>query len=135
VASGIGFGAIFVLLGSTTADAAIWPMLVARPLAVTLTASVAVIVAARTAQPGRTLLVAPAAALPFAAAAGTLDVSANMLYMAATQRGLLSIVAVIASLYPAATVVLARVVLGERLHRLQLAGLVAATVGIVAMAG
>jgi drug/metabolite transporter (DMT)-like permease len=134
VASGIGFGAIFVLLGSTTADAAIWPMVVARPLAVTLTAATAVIVAARTAQHRRTLLVAPAAALPYAAAAGTLDVSANVIYMAATQRGLLSIVAVVASLYPAATVVLARVVLGERLHRVQLAGLAAATLGIIAMA-
>jgi uncharacterized membrane protein len=134
VGSGIGFGVIYVLLGSTTEDAGIWPLVVARPTSVVLTAMAAVLVAARTGGPRRPLLVASRASLPFVAAAGVLDVSANAAYIAATQRGLLSIVAVLSSLYPAATVVLARIVLGERLHRLQLVGLAAAGFGIVAMA-
>ncbi len=58
--------------------------------------------------------------------AGVLDVAANLLYLLATRRGLLSLVAVLTSLYPASTVVLARVVLHERLHRPQVAGLACA---------
>jgi drug/metabolite transporter (DMT)-like permease len=68
------------------------------------------------------------------AGAGVFDVTANAAYLAATQRGLLSIVAVLSSLYPASTVVLARIVLAERLHRIQLGGLVLAALGVAAMA-
>ena len=66
--------------------------------------------------------------------AGVLDTTANALYLAAASRGLLSLVAVIAALYPASTVVLARVVLGERVQRWQLGGfaLAAVAVGLVA---
>jgi drug/metabolite transporter (DMT)-like permease len=52
----------------------------------------------------------------------------------ATQRGLLAIVAVIGSLYPAATVVLARIFLQERLNRLQITGVVAALVAAASLA-
>ena len=79
-------------------------------------------------------IVAVRSSWPMVAGAGTLDISANVLYLAATNAGLLSIVAVLSSLYPAATVVLARVVLGERLHRVQVVGLALAAAGIAAMA-
>ncbi len=67
-------------------------------------------------------------------AAGLLDVAANLLYLLSTREGLLSIVAVLTSLYPARTVLLARVFLGERIGRLQMAGLAAAVAGVVMMA-
>ena len=133
VVSGVGFGAIFVLLGNTTEDAGLWPMLTARPLAVALTAIVASAIALRGHRPVRPVIVPVRASWWFAAGAGVLDVSANGIYIAAAHSGLLSIVAVLSSLYPASTVVLARVVLGERLHRVQLAGLALAACGIVAM--
>ena len=66
---------------------------------------------------------------------GALDMIANGLYLVAVRQGQLSLVATLASLYPASTVLLARYVLGERLGRLQWAGVVAAvgaTVLIVA---
>lgn len=68
------------------------------------------------------------------AAIGLCDVLANGLYAAATVRGLLSVVAVLGSLYPAVTVVLARVIHHERLSRVQDLGVAAALVGVVLIA-
>jgi drug/metabolite transporter (DMT)-like permease len=65
---------------------------------------------------------------------GLLDSSANMLYAAATVRGLLAVVAVLGNLYPAVTVLCARVLLGERLSRQQDAGVVLAVVGVALVA-
>ena len=66
-------------------------------------------------------------------AIGLCDVSANALFAVASGRGLLSLVAVLGSLYPVMTVVLARFVLGERLTRLQLAGVGTALAGIAVL--
>ncbi len=66
--------------------------------------------------------------------AGSLDVLATGLYGVATTRGALSVVSVIASLFPVVTVVLARVILHERLHRLQVAGVALAISGVVLIA-
>jgi drug/metabolite transporter (DMT)-like permease len=66
--------------------------------------------------------------------AGVLDVSANGLYALATRHGLLSIVSVASSLYPLATVALARLVLRERVRRLQELGVLAALTGVVLIA-
>lgn len=59
------------------------------------------------------------------------DAGANLLFAWATQRGLLSITAAVGSLYPVATVLLAYVVLHERLHRIQIVGVVAALFGVM----
>ena len=61
--------------------------------------------------------------------AGVLDNTANLLFVLASARGLLSLVAVVGSLYPVVTVLLARVVLRERLRRWQLVGVIAALAG------
>ncbi len=65
---------------------------------------------------------------------GVLDLSANGLYAIATRHGLLSVVAVASSLYPLATVLLARIVLGERVRRIQEVGIVAALAGVALIA-
>jgi drug/metabolite transporter (DMT)-like permease len=67
------------------------------------------------------------------AAIGLCDVAANALFALASRHGLLSLVSVIGSLYPVTTVVLAHVILGERLSRAQLAGVAAALTGIAAV--
>ena len=69
--------------------------------------------------------------LPALAVVGVGDVSANLLFALASQRGLLSVTGVLGSLYPVVTVLLARVVLNERLLRLQLVGVVGALLGVV----
>jgi drug/metabolite transporter (DMT)-like permease len=66
-------------------------------------------------------------------AIGICDVSANALFALASRHGLLALVSVIGSLYPVATVLLAHKFLGERLTRLQLAGVAAALTGIAAV--
>lgn len=65
------------------------------------------------------------------AGAGILDNLANLLFVLASARGLLSVVSVLGSLYPVVTVILARVVLDERLGRWQLVGVAAAMSGVV----
>jgi drug/metabolite transporter (DMT)-like permease len=64
---------------------------------------------------------------------GVLDVGANALFGIATTVGLLSVVGVLGSLFPAVTVILARVVLRERVTRVQEAGVVAVLIGVVAI--
>ncbi len=66
--------------------------------------------------------------------AGLFDVVANALYLGATQHGLLSIVAPVASLYPAATVLLALAIERERVRPVQLAGLGLAATALVLVA-
>lgn len=65
------------------------------------------------------------------AVVGVADVSANLLFALATQHGLLSVTAVLGSLYPVITVLLARLVLHERLRLVQQVGVVAALGGVV----
>lgn len=68
--------------------------------------------------------------LALAAFSGVLDALANALYFVAAGRGLLSLVAVLTSLYPAITVLLARLVYSERLRAVQHLGLVVAVAGV-----
>ncbi|RKE18201.1 EamA family transporter [Streptomyces sp. TLI_171] len=69
-----------------------------------------------------------------ALAAGVLDSAASVLFLLAARSGDLTVVAVITALYPAGTVLLARAVLAERIHRGQLAGLGAAAVAVSLLA-
>lgn len=72
--------------------------------------------------------------LPVLAVIGTFDVGANLTFGLATRHGLLSLVSVLSSLYPAITVVLARAVHDERLRAVQLSGVVAALAGVALIA-
>ena len=69
--------------------------------------------------------------LPVLAAIGILDTGGNVFFAAASTRGLVSVVSILASLYPVVTVLLARAVLHERVHLSQELGIVLALVGIV----
>ena len=69
--------------------------------------------------------------LPLAILCGVLDMTANGLYLIAARGGPLSVIVTLASLYPASTVLLARLVLDERLSRTQIIGVVACLGAIV----
>lgn len=72
----------------------------------------------------------PQGAVATIALAGVLDVAANFAYLASTHFGLLTLVAVLTSMYPAVTVLFARLLLDERMVRSQMAGLVLAGLAI-----
>lgn len=124
--AGIGFGTFFVLFARTGDASAYWPLVFLRVASVTMLTAIALAARSfhRTDRRASLLLIV----------AGILDVTANLSYLAGTRSGLTSVVAVLASLYPAVTVLMARAVLQERLHRLQVAGLVGAGVGIALIA-
>ncbi|MFD1935925.1 MULTISPECIES: EamA family transporter [Nonomuraea] len=124
LAAGAGFGGFFVLLAQAPDESGLWPLVGARLASVTMVVLVAV-VTRRSLRPGE-------GALGIIAVAGLLDMAANVLFLLAQQHGMLSLVAVLVSLYPASTLVLARYVLGERLHAVQVAG-VAFALGAVAL--
>jgi drug/metabolite transporter (DMT)-like permease len=69
--------------------------------------------------------------LPSLFTVGVLDVSADVFFAFATTVGLLSIVSILSSLYPVATVILARIVLKERMVRLQQVGIGLALAGVL----
>jgi drug/metabolite transporter (DMT)-like permease len=126
LAAGVAFGLFFVLLDRTARAAELSPLVAARVVSV-----LAVVVLARLA--ARSLSV-PRAALPIVLLAGVGDMTANALFLLATQQGQLAITGVLASLYPVSTVVLAQLVLGERLRATQAAGLVTAGAAVVLIA-
>jgi drug/metabolite transporter (DMT)-like permease len=123
----VGFGSFFagVDRAEETADVA-WVLFAARaPSAVLLLLAFAL---------RRPPLPRTPRALGAIAAIGVFDLLANLLFVVATGRGLLSVVGVLGALYPAVTVMLARVVLHERLTRTQDAGVVVILLGVVALA-
>ena len=124
--AGMMFGLFFVLLDKAGDTAGLWPLAGARLSSLTILV-IAVLVTRAPIKP-------PPGTLIGIGAAGVLDVAANLFYLLATREGLLALVAVLTSLYPATTVVLARFVLKERLTVPQLAGLLLAGVGVGAIA-
>lgn len=122
--AGLAFGCFFVLLDQTREESRLTPLVAAR------VASIALVVLVAAA--GRRSLRPPRAALPLVLSSGVMDMAANALFLLATQApGQLAITGVLASLYPVSTVVLAQVLLRERLAGAQVAGLVAAAAAVV----
>jgi drug/metabolite transporter (DMT)-like permease len=129
LSAGLGFGGFFVLLAQTGPTGGAWPLIAQRA------ASVIILLALSAAAVMRGMPALPRGpTLGLAAVAGITDFAANLAYVLATHRGLLALVAVISSLYPATTLLLARGVLGERLARQQAAGLVLAAVAVALIA-
>lgn len=121
--AGVFFGLFFALLGQSTEEAGMWPLAAGRLTSVGIGA--AILLGARTAAR------LPRPVLGWTAVAGTLEIIANALFLAAAVRGHLSIVAAIAALYPASTVLLALAVDRERLRPVQIAGLGLAATALV----
>lgn len=126
IGAGLAFATFFILLKRADPGSGLWPLAGSRM-------SSLIVVGAAAAVTRTSLRPAPGTGRGIAAA-GVLDVIANVFYLLATRLGLLSLVVVLTSLYPVSTVVLARLVLRERLGLPRLAGLAAAAVGIALIA-
>lgn len=124
--AGIAFGAFFIFLDQAGDHAGLWPLVGARIASLSI-AGVAILFSIRSLrfEPGTGVGIA---------GAGALDFTANLFYLLASRQGLLSLVAVLTSMYPASTVLLARIVLQERLVATQLVGLACAVAGVVMIA-
>jgi uncharacterized membrane protein len=126
VTAGMTFGLFFVFLRNAGRSGAFWPIVASR-----LT-GLAIIVIAAAVTGTRPVIASGGARLLLATfGSGLLDASANVSYVLATRAGLFGLAVVLTSLYPGVTVLLARFGLGERLRRIQLAGLLMAACGIV----
>lgn len=121
--SGVSVGIFFLSLARTSTAAGMWPLIAARISSISLFVVIAV-AAKRSPLMDRV-------ATGTATLGGALDMAANAVYMTAARIGPLSIVVTLASLYPASTVLLARVILREHLSRAQIAGIVAALLAVV----
>jgi drug/metabolite transporter (DMT)-like permease len=117
----VGFGTYFALADVAADGSVLWLLLLARIAVLPVMAGAVLI--ARPPLPRRGDLVT-------LAGAGLLDITATGLYGVANTKGALSIVSVVGALYPVTTVLLARLVLSERLHPIQAAGVAAAFAGV-----
>jgi drug/metabolite transporter (DMT)-like permease len=122
-AAGVGFGLFFIFLKNAGQSGVLWPVAISRSAGTVVAFGIAL--ATRTRLPtGRGGITG------IAVVSGAIDAAANVCYVLATRVGLFGLAVVITSLYPGMTVLLARVLLGERLRWVQRAGLLLAAVGV-----
>jgi drug/metabolite transporter (DMT)-like permease len=122
----VGFGTYFTMSDAAADDSVLWLLVLSRTVPVPALIAVAW---------ARQMPVPPRRNGLLLALAGVLDCGATGLYAVANTKGALSIVSVVGSLYPVMTVVLARLVLGERIRPVQRIGVAAALAGIALIAG
>jgi uncharacterized membrane protein len=124
--AGATFGLFFIFLKNAGQSGALWPVVASRLV------GFVVIVAAAAATRTTPVIAAGGHRLMLATfGSGLLDASANVCYVLATRAGLFGLAVVLTALYPGVTVLLARLVLAERLRPVQLGGLLLAALGII----
>ena len=120
--AGCGFGCFFILISRVSHTAVFWPLAAAR-LSSVLLLLVMMLVRQRQGLPKMTVA-------PLVLLAGVLDAIGNAFFVLATHSGRLDVAAILSSLYPAATVLLAALVLRERVTRIQAIGILLALVAV-----
>jgi drug/metabolite transporter (DMT)-like permease len=126
VLAGLGFGLLFAAMGQVPDTAGLWPVALAQVTAVLAIAATATVLGQRWLPAHRTEA--------WGLVAGLLATTAVVLFLLATQSGLLTVAAVLTSLYPAFTVLLAATVLREHIHRAQAIGLLLSGIAVALVA-
>jgi len=130
VAAGVGFGVYFVALKMAGSAGVFWPMATARMGSLS-TCSLVLAGMTLSSRPAMTQARLTRAAVVWALSTAVMDTSGNLLFIAATRAGRLDVAAVLASLYPASTILLAAWMLHERPTRRQGLGMVVAAAAVV----
>jgi len=120
--AGLGFGLFFFAVSRTSHQSGLWPLLAARVMTITVVLLFALFTRRRL-RPAR-------GGFPVILLSGALDMGANIAFLLASRLGMLSIVAVVTSLYPGPTVLLAWAVFRERMSAARVAGLALAVTGV-----
>jgi drug/metabolite transporter (DMT)-like permease len=121
--AGLGFGGFFTALSQVGESAVFWPLVSGRLATCALMVAFALTT--------RRSILPPNSPFGLLALAGLLDASGNLFFLLAIQSGRLDVAAVLGSLYPAVTAILARLVAGEHLKGLQMVGVAVAVLAIV----
>ncbi len=127
ILSGLGFGVLFAALGQVPDRAGLMPLTLTQAVSVPTVVVLALMLRAPWVPRGRPVR--------WATLTGPLGAGATGMFLLATQHGYLTVSGVLASLYPATTVLLAALVLHERLHRSQGIGLALCALAIALVAG
>jgi drug/metabolite transporter (DMT)-like permease len=125
VAAGVGFGLFFLFLKNAGQSGVLWPVAISRSAGTVVALGIALATRTRPWPRGGRAVVC------IALVSGAIDAAANVCYVLATRVGMFGLAVVITSLYPGMTVLLARLVLGERMRWLQRTGLLLAAVGVI----
>ncbi|MBI4671382.1 MAG: DMT family transporter [Chloroflexi bacterium] len=125
ILAGVGFGAFFILIHQSGQDTTFFPLVFARGISIPLLLIAIFVLKPR--MPSGTVL-------PIVIASGLFDVGGNVFFLLASQVGRLDVATILASLYPASTVILSRIILHERTTRLQQSGILVALAAIVLIA-
>ncbi len=120
--AGVGFGSFFILISRVSQGEIFWPLAVARFSSLVFLLAIILI--------RRQPVLPEKSVWPIVFLAGALDAAGNVFFVLATHSGQLDVAAMLSSLYPAVTVLLATIVLKERVSRLQAIGIVIAVVAI-----
>jgi drug/metabolite transporter (DMT)-like permease len=134
ILAGVGFGFYFIALKMAGPAGVIWPMASARIGSLTVCSLLFLTLRLRPANSAATRVRFGSAAVGWALATALLDTSGNLMFVAATRAGRLDVAAVLASLYPASTILLAALALGEWPTRRQAIGMAAAALAVVLIA-
>jgi len=120
--AGVGFGSFFILISRVSQGEIFWPLAAARLSSLVFLLAI-IVIRRQQVLPGKQVW-------PIVFLAGVLDVAGNVFFVLATHSGRLDVAAMLSSLYPAVTVLLATILLKERVSRLQAIGVVVALVAI-----
>jgi drug/metabolite transporter (DMT)-like permease len=120
--AGLGFGGFFILIDQVSPHAIFWPLAAARLSSIIFLLAIALI--------RRQAVLPKKNTFTFVLLAGTLDVAGNAFFVLAIHSGRLDVAAVLSSLYPAVTVILASIFLKERVTRFQAIGILLALIAI-----
>jgi EamA domain-containing membrane protein RarD len=135
IVCGLTVGVLFIVISRNPADAGSIPIVINRAItAVFFFTAMLITVYSKRGAGGGIRSALDKRIFPIALLAGALDTTANLLFLYASHLGMLSLIAVISSLYPASTVLCARFILKERMTRTQLSGLGVAAIAVSLLA-